>query len=542
MYAEPLVVSVDWLHSHLDDPDLILLDVSMEQVVGRIPVRYDQPCYLPGALKFDLEQVFVDPDSTLPHTLPSPERFTELARALGISASSRIVVYDNQGIYSSPRAWWMFQVMGHAQVQVLDGGLPAWLAKGHATQTEPGLPRITGDFQAHLQSRWLSDSAKVLQALDDPDACVIDARAAARFAGRAAEPRPGLRSGHMPGALNLPFLQLMGGDGYDSLDALAARFARLGVTPDQSLIFSCGSGITACIVLFAAAQLGYHKLSVYDGSWAEWGADDSLPVVTGASVLFLSHGGGPLPLLGDPGHQAMCDNLRGLVGKIPTPEAILVVSAHWEAAQPTLTHAANPEMLYDYYGFPEEAYQLQYPAPGFPVFAEKLASTLRSKGIEAQLDATRGYDHGVYVPLMLLYPEASIPCVQLSLMKHLDAEQHLQLGEALADSLDGRVLVVGSGFSFHNMRAFFAASTPETEKMNQDFEDWLQETVSSGALSEAERRMRLVNWQQAPHARYCHPREEHLLPLQVCYGIAGGPCREAYRVEILGKQASVFLW
>ena len=278
MQTGSLFVTPDWVIEHLQDDNLVILDASMQQVVGRMPIEYEQPTFLLCAVPFDLENGFIDPDSHLPHTLPTPERFTQLAQQLGINEDSHIVIYDNQGIYSAPRAWWMFQVMGHPNVSIMDGGLPAWLEKGYPTQMQPSVVSELGNFRANIQPRWLSRLEQVLQAIEDENTCIIDARAEARFLGKAPEPRPGLRSGHIPSALNLPFLTLMRGNGYESTENIAKAFNLLGIKPSQRLVFSCGSGITACILLVAAIQSGYDKVSVYDGSWAEWGADQNLPI------------------------------------------------------------------------------------------------------------------------------------------------------------------------------------------------------------------------------------------------------------------------
>ena len=260
------------------------------------------------------------------------------------------------------------------------------------------------------------------------------------------------------------------------------------------------------------------------------------------TVLFISHGGGPLPLLGDPGHAEMVHNLKQVVTKIPTPSAILVISAHWEAQVPTITSGARPELIYDYFGFPEESYEIQYPCPGEPRLAAQVQQVLNKHGIPAQLDARRGFDHGLFVPLKIMYPVADIPCIQLSLMQSLDPAAHIQMGAALAELEYDNLLILGSGFSFHNLRAFFARATPESQMMNAAFEDWLIETCYSAQLSEAERRQRLEHWDQAPYARYCHPREEHLLPLHVCYGVAQRACKEYVTLHILHKQASEYRW
>ena len=259
-------------------------------------------------------------------------------------------------------------------------------------------------------------------------------------------------------------------------------------------------------------------------------------------VLFVSHGGGPMPLLGDPGHQDMVDRLTELAADLRKPSAILVISAHWEEAIPTITSGTTPSLIYDYYGFPSEAYKIEYPCPGEPVLAQQVAQALDQAGIQARLDDQRGLDHGAFVPLKLMYPDAKIPCIQLSLVNTLDASTHLAIGRALQALDYDNLLVLGSGFSFHNMRAFFAAQTPEIQARNLAFEDWLEQTCGDSSLSEPERAKRLADWEQAPHARFCHPREEHLLPLHVCYGLANKASDRHIAATILGKQSGMFYW
>jgi len=259
-------------------------------------------------------------------------------------------------------------------------------------------------------------------------------------------------------------------------------------------------------------------------------------------ILFISHGGGPLPLLGDPGHQQMKTQLEALAAEYPKPSAILVISAHWEASVATVTSAPQPELIYDYAGFPPESYQIQYPAPGEPALAAQVATAVRAAGMEVAESPQRGFDHGVFVPLKIMYPLADIPCIQLSLIRGLDAETHMRLGEAL-QSLDyPGLLVIGSGFSFHNMRAFFSAESAEMKQANQAFQTWLEDTCCDPALDDHERRQRLVNWEQAPAARYCHPREEHLLPLHVCAGLADSAADQHLHSTILGKASGMYGW
>ncbi len=259
-------------------------------------------------------------------------------------------------------------------------------------------------------------------------------------------------------------------------------------------------------------------------------------------VVYLAHGGGPMPLLGDPSHDDIVNNMKLVASKIGKPSVILVISAHWEAKKPTLTAGIHPELIYDYYGFPPESYSIKYPAPGDPALATKIAGVLKSKGVDAQLDDQRGYDHGVFVPLKIMYPQADIPCIQLSLVNGLSPEEHLALGEAIGSLDIPGLLVVGSGFSFHNLRAIFSPNTPDSRKLNESFEAWLKETCTDTQIDYAARRKRLIEWQKAPGALFCHPREEHLIPLHVCCGVLRTPAKESFSVDLLGKKASVYLW
>lgn len=249
-----------------------------------------------------------------------------------------------------------------------------------------------------------------------------------------------------------------------------------------------------------------------------------------------------MPLLGDEAHRELIAFLKKVTPLLGDPSAILVISAHWEEDKPTVTGGALPALIYDYYGFPEESYAIEYPTPGSPLLASKIVDLLKSHRIDANFSDRRGFDHGLFVPLKLMYPAANIPCVQLSLVKSLRPDEHIWIGRALAGLLDDKVLIIGSGFSFHNLRAFFAPPTQETQAMNEAFEQWLVDTCTNRLLSEAERAQRLVDWEKAPAARYCHPREEHLLPLHVCYGVAETPAKQVFRFEIMGKMASAYLW
>ena len=269
----------------------------------------------------------------------------------------------------------------------------------------------------------------------------------------------------------------------------------------------------------------------------------STPTKALAPVLYIPHGGGPLPLLGDPDHQQLVDFLQRIPSSLGAPSAIVVISAHWEGAQATVTSGARPDLIYDYYGFPEESYRIQYPAPGAPALAEKIGILLQAAGIDVRLDDQRGFDHGLFVPLKIMYPQAEIPCVQLSLLASLDPKAHIAMGRALASLRQEPIFIIGSGFSFHNLRAFFAGSPGAPDQKNEAFSKWLSATCTDEKLSLAEREERLVAWEQAPHARYCHPREEHLLPLHVCFGMAQqAKAQLVFDGEVIGKRACAFLW
>ncbi|WP_078626727.1 sulfurtransferase [Streptomyces sp. NRRL S-241] len=268
------LVGVDWLAGRLGAPGLVVLDASVgaHRGAGR---------RIPGARPFDLDGDLSDHTAPAPHTMPGVPEFTEAVRALGLADTDTVVVYDGAGLYSSARAWWMLRAMGFDRAAVLDGGLPAWTAAGlpvEATAAAYEGPR--GSFTARPRPGLLVDSATVARVLTDPDAAVLDARTRERFAGTAPEPRPGLRGGHMPGALNLPFAELQDPDGLmRPAGELRAAFRELAGERER-LCFSCGSGVTACVLALAADLAGYRDIAVYDGSWSEWGMPSQLPVTT----------------------------------------------------------------------------------------------------------------------------------------------------------------------------------------------------------------------------------------------------------------------
>jgi len=257
-------------------------------------------------------------------------------------------------------------------------------------------------------------------------------------------------------------------------------------------------------------------------------------------VLFIPHGGGPLPLLGDKNHQKMIDFLKMVTPTLGQPSSILIISAHWEEDKSTITSGQSPSLIYDYSGFPDEAYEIEYPAPGSPILANKIYTLLQDSGIETRLDDQRGFDHGLFVPLKIMFPDAIIPCVQLSLVSTLDPETHIKIGKALTDLRKERVLIIGSGSSFHNLKAVFSQDTDAPDKKNEAFENWLIDTCTNENISANDRETKLIS--DAPFARYCHPREEHLLPLHVCFGMGSSSAKLVFDDKVFGKKTSAFLW
>ena len=276
-----ILVDADWLHAHLAASELVVFDASWHlPTSGRDGHAEWRQRHIPGARFFDFDGRIRDPDSELPHMLPDEALFTREVRALGLNRDSRVVIYDALGIYSSPRAWWMLRAMGCTTCALLDGGLPAWQAAGYPLATADGdRAWPPGNFVARLDPGYVADSRAVLAALDDPAATVLDARPPERFAGKADEPRPGLRRGHMPGAVNLPFTELLR-DGRLRPRAELEAILRPLLGGRERAIASCGSGVTASTLAFAAALAGFERVAVYDGSWSEWGRPGGLPVVT----------------------------------------------------------------------------------------------------------------------------------------------------------------------------------------------------------------------------------------------------------------------
>ena len=228
--------------------------------------------YIPNALRFDFDNDIKDINTSLPHMMPTPEFFTKEVQKLGINQDSAIVVYDNVGIYASPRAWWMFRAMGHEQVAVLDGGLPAWIKAGYETVTTHAKPNERGNFISNPQADSFIDSSYVLKAIHKPQITIVDARAEGRFKGVDPEPRPNMKRGHIPNAINIPFASVLESGKMKSKSALQTMFEKY---KEYQKVFYCGTGVTACVLALAADQVGDKNFSVYDGSWAEWGMDSA---------------------------------------------------------------------------------------------------------------------------------------------------------------------------------------------------------------------------------------------------------------------------
>lgn len=280
MAREDVFVSTDWLAERLDAPDIVVVDGSWYLPVhARDPHAEYAERRIPGALRFDIDAV-KDTASELPHMLPRPEAFAAAVGGMGIGDGMRIVVYDGLGLFSAPRVRWTFRTFGAKDVVILEGGFPKWQAEGRPIEHGPPRARAARSFTARLDHSAVADAGDVERALAKGSAQVVDARPADRFRGEAPEPRPGVRSGHIPGSLNLPFPEIMQDGRLKAPGDIAAAFAAAGVDLDRPLITSCGSGVSAAILSTALETVGKPARAIYDGSWAEWGTSDR-PLETG---------------------------------------------------------------------------------------------------------------------------------------------------------------------------------------------------------------------------------------------------------------------
>ena len=276
------LVTTQWLSDHLDAPDVEIVDASWHlPTAGRDGKAEFLDEHIPGALYFDIDDLS-DETSDLPHMLPSPVKFSSRMRKMGIGDGNRIVVYDTQGLFSAARAWWMYRVFGHDDVVILDGGLKKWKSEGHALEDGPPVLRQERHFSARQQSTMVRDKDDILSIIASNNAQIADARSLPRFNATEPEPRKGLKSGHMPGAVCVHYASLLNEDGtVKDAPEIEKAFADAGVDLSRPVVTTCGSGVTAAIVTLGLNLIGHEDNALYDGSWSEWGALDDVPIEAG---------------------------------------------------------------------------------------------------------------------------------------------------------------------------------------------------------------------------------------------------------------------
>lgn len=270
------IVSVEWLYENLDIPNLVILDASVKDTKIKLVSEFPD-IQIKGAIHFSMETTFYDKDSSISNMIPSADVFAKECRNIGIDKNSIIVVYDNIGIFTSPRAWWMFKSMGHQHIAVLDGGLPAWKNADLPCEPKKETLQKKGDFEANYYQELIRDSSFILNEMSNKDNLIIDARSKSRFTGEAPEPRENMASGHIPNSVNLPFNLVLDHGKMKSKAELIKIFDDLN-TDGKQLIFTCGSGVTACIILLASELVLLNNKSMFDGSWSEWGQLNKFPV------------------------------------------------------------------------------------------------------------------------------------------------------------------------------------------------------------------------------------------------------------------------